>query len=422
MEVFQNLGAEIETAWREQNYNEDNFPALAADALRRADLPAKISAWDTIEWALKQTELPPQKDPHGNFGDPPITLFAGPRFHIDIYFWLNGTTEIHQHSFCGAFQVLLGSSLHSWYEFERSEAVNAFIEIGSMSLKLCELLNVGDVKEIRAGRQYIHSLFHLDQPSATIVVRTDRSPLHRPQFSYHKPSLALDPYFEHETTTKHLQIIRALFSVQHPDADRMVGELLESSDFQTSFSILTATREFLGGTPLGELFNLEQPAERFRKLLEIVRRRHGSKADDLANVFEHRDRLFEIVRRRSYVTNPEHRFFFALMLNVEGRERIFELIKLRFPDADPVSKILDWAHDLAQTRVVGVNTPNALGIEGFDDIDLSVLEQMLAGESDDEVRDSVTSEYGTERLAAIDLDGKIERIRNSSTFRPLMTE
>jgi hypothetical protein len=422
MEVFQKLGTEIEQSWREQNYNEDVFPALAADALRRADLPAKVSAWDTIEWALTQTELPPQKDPHANFGDPPITLYAGPRFHIDIYFWLNGTTEIHQHSFCGAFQVLLGSSLHSWYEFERTESVNAFTEIGSMSLKVCELLNVGDVKEILAGRQYIHSLFHLDQPSATVVVRTDRSPLHRPQFSYHKPSLALDPFFEHETTTKHLQIIRALFNVQHPDTDRLVGELLESSDFQTSFSILSAAREFLGGTPLGELFNLEQPAERFKKLIEIVRKRHGSKADDLANVFNRRDRLFEIVRRRSYVTNPEHRFFFALMLNVEGREMIFKLIKARFPEADPVSKILDWAHDLAHTRVVGVNTSNALGIEGFDDLDLSALEKMLAGESDDEVRASLVGEYGEEKIASIDLEGKIDRIRKSSTFWPLMAE
>jgi hypothetical protein len=53
-----------------------------------------------------------------------------------------------------------------------------------MSLKVCELLNVGDVQEIQAGRQYIHSLFHLDQPSATIVIRTEKSPLYLPQFAY----------------------------------------------------------------------------------------------------------------------------------------------------------------------------------------------------------------------------------------------
>src|SRR6187431_1096922 len=167
MDVFQKLGAEIEESWREQNYDEGVFPKLAAEALERADLPSKVSAWEVIEWTLDQTELPQQMDPNANFGDPPITLFVAPHFFIDVYFWLNGTTQIHQHGFCGAFQVLLGSSIHSWYEFERTESVSPFLETGEMSLKVCELLKVGDIQEIRAGQQYIHSLFHLDQPSVT---------------------------------------------------------------------------------------------------------------------------------------------------------------------------------------------------------------------------------------------------------------
>jgi hypothetical protein len=107
MELFDKLGAEVEETWREQNYNEDLFPAIAADALRRANLPSKLSAWDVIQWTLAQSELPPQKDPTAKFGDPPITLFVSPRFYIDVYFWLDGTTAVHQHAFAGAFQVLL---------------------------------------------------------------------------------------------------------------------------------------------------------------------------------------------------------------------------------------------------------------------------------------------------------------------------
>lgn len=422
MEFFQQIGAELEYAWRQQNYNETTFPALAAEVLRRAELPSKVSAWETIEWALKQAELPPQNDPHASFGDPPITLYVGPRFHIDIYFWINGTTEIHQHSFCGAFQVLLGSSLHSWYDFVPTERVNFFTEIGSLNLKSCELLKLGDVKEIFAGREYIHSLFHLDQPSATVVVRTNRSPLHRPQFAYHKPSLALDPFFYHETTTKHLQIVAALFNARHPETDRLIAELLGSSDFQTSFAILSTVREHLSENTFDQLFNLGQPAERFEKFLEIVRLRHGTKAKDLSEIFERRDRTLEIVRRRSYVTNPEHRFFFALLLNVEGRSTIFRLITERFPNADPVSKILDWTHDLAQTRVVGVNTPNALGMDDFGDVDLSILEHLLNGRSADESRSSLIEEYGAERLETIGVDEKLTRIRTSGAFRPLLEE
>ena len=421
MDLFQKLGAEIEEKWRQQNYNEELLPALAADALGAADIPSKISAWDVIEWTLKQNELPLQKDPTGNFGDPPITLFVAPRFYIDVYFWLSGTTQIHQHGFCGAFQVLLGSSLHSWYNFDRTDSVNVYTEVGKLSLNACELLKVGDVKKIYAGRQYIHSLFHLDQPSATIVVRTGNIPMHLPQFSYHKPSFAVDPFFEHQTTRRKLQAIAPLMQVGHPDADRLVSELLETGDLQSSLSILSVVHDHLSGGHLGQLFNLEGPAARFEKFLEIAMRRHGALAADLPAMFEHRERLNEIVRRRGYVTDPEQRFFFALLLNVEGLDRIASLVEQRFPDADPIEKILDWTHDLGQTRVVGVNTPNALGLENFDDVDVALLENLLRGMSDQESIEKVRSEYGEQRLAALDLDDKVARMYRSPIFRPLLS-
>jgi hypothetical protein len=418
MELFQKLGAEIEEIWREKDYNEDVFPKIAADALTAANLPSRVSAWEVLEWTLKQSELPQQKDPRANFGDPPITLFVAPRFYIDVYFWLNGTTQIHQHGFCGAFQVLLGSSIHSWYEFERTESVNAFLETGEMSLKVCELLKVGDVQEIRAGRQYIHSLFHLDQPSATIVVRTEKSPLYLPQFSYHKPYIALDPFFDHESTSKRLQSLAPLFQVNYPETDRLINEMLETADFQTSFSILSTIHNHLSGTFLGELFNLDGPAARFANFLSIVKKRHGAKAGRLEKVFEHRDRTNDLVRRRGYITNAEHRFFFALLLNVDEKDRILELVKSRFPDADPIEKILDWTYELAQTRVGGWNIPNALGIEGFHDIDLSIVEHLLRGKSESETVDALLSEYGSEK--AQDAKEKIRRIRESAIFLPLL--
>src|SRR5215468_6760110 len=238
MKPFQDIGDRIEAEWRSKDYDESIFPSLASDALRKACLPDKMNAWQVLEWTLQQTELPRQRDVHARFGEPPITLFSGPRFHIYVYFWFHGTTSTHQHSFCGAFQVLHGSSIHSWYEFELRERINSFCEIGEMRLKTCELLNVGDVREILPGRQYIHSLFHLDHPSATIVARTDKSPLFLPQFDYHKPGLASDPFFEQETTVKKLQSVGALLRAIRPNADEQISKLLESADFHTAYLVL----------------------------------------------------------------------------------------------------------------------------------------------------------------------------------------
>ncbi len=415
MELFQKLGAEIESLWIEKNYNEELLPAIAADALKRADLPSKLTAWDVVEWSLGQTALPPQRDLQSNFGDPPITIYSGARFHIDVYFWFEGTTAIHQHGFCGAFQVLLGSSIHSWYEFERREVINTFSEIGDISLKVCEILEIGAVQEIWAGKRYIHSLFHLEMPSATIVVRTDRSPLHLPQYAYEKPNLAIDPFFEQGTTTKKLQILAALFRAKQPDADRLATELLETSDLQTSFVILKRLRHLLGSNQLEQIFKLEGPKVRFAKFLDVVSRRHGTSGEIFKPIFDRMDVIDEIVGRRSYVTNPEQRFFMALLMNVDGRTRIFSLIKQRFPDADPVEKVLDWTFDLAETRVVGIETSNALGITDFGDKEMFVLENLLKDKTEDEIKEA----YAAENSGA-DATAAIEKVRGAVIFRPLL--
>jgi hypothetical protein len=418
MELFQQLGIEIDDLWREKDYNEELFPTIAADALRRAGLPAKVSAWDVVDWSLKQTELPRQRDVNAKFADPPMTIYSGPRFHIDVYFWFEGTTATHQHGFCGAFQVLLGSSIHSWHLWECRDAINTFCEIGDISLKVCEILNVGDVQEIQAGKQYIHSLFHLDQPSATIVVRTDRSPLHLPQFSYHKPSIAIDPFFEQETTAKKLQVMSALIRADHADADRWISDWIEASDFHTTFIILFQLRGLLKSNQLDRMFRPDAARSRFLGFFETAGRVHGKRAEELKAVFEHAEMLDEIVNRRSYVTNPEHRFFMALLLNVDGRDRIFSLIKQRFADDDPVEKVLDWTFDLAQTRVMGVDNSNALGVPDFGEAEMFVLENILRGRSDGEITQSYLTENPHADQTAI--NEAISRISAAVIFRPLL--
>jgi len=424
MKVFQEIGEHVEKLWRDKNYDEEIFPAIAAQALKESGLPEKVTAWEVIEWTLHETHLPSQKDLPGRFGDPPITLFNSSRFHVDVYFWLEGTTALHQHAFCGAFQVLHGSSIHSWYEFERQEKVNAFVEIGDMNLKVCELLNVGDVQEIWAGREYIHSLFHLDQPSATIVVRTHKSPLYLPQYSYHKPVLAIDPFFEDPDTIKKLQCVTALIRSKHPDTDQFIVDLLEQADFQATYSILGTVRGYLQNNQLDQLFKLDAPKDREDKFMEVIKKRHGHLADVFPKIFAHEQKVNEIINRRQYITDNEQRFFLALLMNVDGKERIMSLVQERFPDDKPMDKILDWIFDLSQTKVLGLNVPNALGVADFDDFDLFILECFLKDLSDDEIETTLKKEYPSESSTEMlkTLGERKEKIREAAIFKPLLLE
>jgi hypothetical protein len=105
-------------------------------------------------------------------------------------------------------------------------------------------------------------------------------------------------------------------------------------------------------------------------------------------------------------------------LNVEGRERIFALIKQRYPDADPREKVLDWVFELAQTRVLGQEKQNALGLEPFDDVDLAIFEHLLDAKTSTQTAEAVRNEYPAQRLAS--LDERISKISEAAIFAPLL--
>lgn len=421
MRIFAELGALIERRWREHNFDEHIFPDIAADALREADLPSKVSAWDVAAWVLREPVLPEQRDLPGNFGEPPVTLFNSSRFHIDVYFWLQSTTAVHQHGFCGAFQVLLGGSLQSLYSFVEHERINFHCAIGDVHLKSVEWLKIGDVKRILGGGAFIHSLFHLENPSATIVVRTHSLPLGLPQFSYHKPSLALNPFFDDPAFIKKQQFVSMLINARNPNADALIAELLESSDFHTAVELLKFLKP--GLTYKGDGVLQHQAIEhkkRFDRYLEAVQKKHGAWAKALPAVFAEQERQLEITRRRSFIVDPHHRYFLALLLNIEGKDRILPLVAERIPGQDPIETVLDWVEELSRTRITGT-TDNALGIEDFNDGYVFVLEGMLKDKTPEQIENGVRTEFADGNTS--ELAGKVSHyyatLKNSPIFRSL---
>src|SRR5215471_7871669 len=256
MQFFETLGALVEQRWRRENYDENAFPAVASEALEQMAPSEHLDPWDVIRWVHNSNTLPPQQDLPASFGNPPITLYSGPRFHIDIYFWLDGTTSIHQHGFCGAFHVALGSSIHSRYTFNQDREINAHFSIGSIEFDNVELLKKGDTRRILPGSAFIHSLFHLDRPSATLAVRTYSTP-GGPQYNYLKPSVATDPFFTEQSAVRKVQTVSLLLSMDHPEADSLIGDLVATSDFQTTFAVLQTAAHHLRQRNLESVFHLD---------------------------------------------------------------------------------------------------------------------------------------------------------------------
>ena len=422
MKVFRELGQRIECSWRATNYAEPAFPDIAQQALADANLPENVSPWDVVRWLGRESQLPRQSDIEARFGNPPITLYSGPRFFIDIYFWVDGTTEIHQHSFAGAFQVLTGSSIHSRYSFRKNHEVNQHFQVGQVTFETVELLREGDIRPIVPGPDHIHALFHLDRPSATITVRTFGLPANQPQYTYYKPYLAVDPFDQEPSVLRKLQTVMMLLKLQQPDCDELIGELIATSDLHATFLMLRIVFLHLTDNSLEEVFHLSTGKERFERILAIARRTHGDSMDYVLPVIEEQGRILNIVHRRQFITSPEHRFFLALILNVPSRSKLLDLVGQRFPAKDPIETVLDWVMELSTTKVWASNEPNVLGLAGFGDHHLFVLECLLQDYAEEQIDRAIANQYSPEQAAIVrnEFEGIALNLRESVLFRSLL--
>src|SRR5688572_9217878 len=93
------FGCELDAIWARHNRRPEALPELAHNALAEARFHERIDPMDALRWAFRSNALPPQYDPAGNFGEPPITLWRGEHLLIDMYFWVDPDIALHDHGF-----------------------------------------------------------------------------------------------------------------------------------------------------------------------------------------------------------------------------------------------------------------------------------------------------------------------------------
>jgi DNA-binding transcriptional ArsR family regulator len=360
---FSDLGARVDQEWERASFDELALPRIAADALLAARIPEQVSGDDVLGWLLRAPSLPPQTDIVASFGQPPVTVYRGRRFHVQVLYWLNGSTTIHRHGFCGAFQVLEGGSLHSRWRFSPAQRVSSHMALGQTELLSCEILQRGDVVPITPD--LTHGLYHLEAPSATIVVRSDGEIEHGPQYEYHPPSVAIDPFFVDPLVERWLQALRLLRASGHTEYRALAADLVARSDPYTVFRVLDQTQREDTDFALLEA------------LTAAARPRLGAVADDLARAVREGVRRRAIHRLRRADRDPDRRFFLALLQNLPDRDAIYRLVGRRVVGKDPRETVLRWIADLSGTSLLGVDTSG--------DLERILIESMLDGVDQDAV-------------------------------------
>ena len=333
--VAASLGRQVQRAWNAVERDEHAFPDIAFDALGACDPPAfRLDEVAPFLLTTRSAQLTGGRA----FSDMPLLVYRGDGFYIEILIWVDGTTLIHHHAFSGAFRLLHGSSLHSVYRFDETRRINSRARIGTVTCTGMRCLQRGDRHRISSGPNGLaHALFHLDRPSVTLVVRTDADPDAAPQHALYPPALALAPHaqdrleaplqrwlavlsgLEGRARLDHL-LVDQLFEL---DFGRFARFALEFPDFGALLDRRTPWQQALG-----------EPSAGRRRLVE----RFGAElAEVLMQAILEAQRCESLRRIRGDVTDPELRFFLALLLNARSRSHVFAAVRDRRPGDDPVA-------------------------------------------------------------------------------------
>src|SRR5882724_7486483 len=364
--------------WKERDYNEEDFPEVASRGLSELPPDQHVSFWDVSKWALTCERLPGQADLSAKFGQPPLTVFGGRDFRIEVLFWVQGIPAIHQHSFSGAFHVMHGSSLQSLWEFEPTEQVAMRLAFGRVSLKKAELLGKGDSRPITAGKRLIHSTFHLDRPSLTVVVRTLGEIDQLPQYSYLPPTIAYAQDHDVPSVKRRTQLLRMLLiSGKHAEYKEISRHILGTEDAYSVFQFLLST------------FELIEDEDDRHNLLMAARLKHRKLIEALHPALLRVERTNKIVAIRERVSSSDLQFFLALLLNIPERSAILSLIEQRYPSRDPITAIVTWVRELSELGVLGVRFPEPW---------LLMLKYLLTKCSNQEIQKAFNNQYATQHL------------------------
>ncbi len=406
IEYFRRLGHQIEDAWRSCHYDEERFPDLVCEHLRKDPPADRIALTDIYDWIFGSHHGLQQPQLARLFGEPPILLFDSSRFYIEVLFWRTGTTHIHDHGFSGAFYVLAGSSVHSHWSFETEHRLSSSLRTGRLALESTELLAVGDFKPIRSGDRLIHQLFHLDAPSVTVVVRTRQDTDRLPQLRYLYPGLGIGSTVPDTLRQRRLILLDGMLKGELEGLTTYLPNLLSDGDLESVFWAL-------------DMLNLNRNrVERafFNQCFQLARRSHGPVVELLWEVCVEQLRVRKVEQARKRVRQPNARFLLALLMLMPDHGSLLRAMRLREPEGDTLEHIERY---LKQAGGKGLWEFELTGVES------SIFRGLIASHDRDQILSAAKTSAGEELSGTAEQtspDQILGKMAESVLLEPLLSE
>jgi hypothetical protein len=323
MDYFRRLGAALEDAWRDADRDEERFPDVAAAALEELPPGDHFDREAFLDTALDpRAPALQQLAPVHAFGQPGFTVFHGDGFCIDVYYWIDSLSAIHNHPFCGVFTILEGFSVHARYKPSVAVRAGAQGQLCDIRLVGLDLLEKGTVQRFSLKRHpLVHALIHVPVPSISMVIRTVRT---EGYLRYLPPSIAIPMAQPSEPAARRMALLESLGQASDPAHASRLQRALEHADFETAVHLL------LSVWPGSEV---EQRAS----WLRCVERQHGDRIEAITAALDRAMRLQDATMIRSRLRDADLRLCATALAYADSRRQILELLEQR--PGDPIARL-----------------------------------------------------------------------------------
>lgn len=403
---FAELAQAVRTRWARVGHDDVALTSIAQEELERRPPSEHVTFADVMDHALFDVLGPQRLDGSNSFGQPPISVYEDDMLAIQVLPWLDGTTSVHEHTFTGAFSVLEGSSLHARYRFDEHRSFGDRLAWGSLSLDAVEVLRPGVVRPIHPGRGALHALFHLDHPSATVVVRSMELARGIPQLSHYSPGLGVDGLFNPPLLRRRLLMLATAAKVAPDDLERRMLRFVEDHGPLAAVRAIMTVDSVLGSS---------------RALKPVIARTaelYGNELAGLAVVLEEERRKTNLISRRASIEDNEHRFFLALLLNVPSREEILRLVEAEY-GGDSVAHVLRWIDAIERAADGKDGAEAGLGV-ALGPAERFVLEGLLRGQPEAQMVEQARSGVGPAGITPASVQKALFVLPHTRAYRTLL--
>lgn len=243
----------------------------------------------------------------------------------------------------------------------------------------------------------------MEEPSATIVIRTHGDPDVAPQLNYFPPHLAfveLERGPVDELGERKLQVLETVHEVDPGNYAETAIKILQNSDPNIGFRVLY------------HALSVGIESSNIKRISETAREIHGDWIEVAMISLEEKVRASHVVTSRTEIRNPEQRYLLAILASYIDRKGILELMTQRFPETDPIEKIMELVPEMSGLDRVGID---------FDEVNMDIFRLLLEGTPDEQVPMKLEEIYDSKEIEdqKEELKSHIQKMKASPVFKPL---